>query len=124
VRTRLQLVSDWPALAHTARYNCDHLASLCSVSKRQLERFFMDRFNQTPKDWMQSLRMCNARQLIQRGFSTKAAAAELSYGGPCQFCRKFKAHHGNPPQHFAPMLEGRVLQTMSPSVHSRDLKKP
>jgi len=100
--SRLLEVKDWPAMAQAAEYRCEKLAAKCLMSERQLERFFITEFKQTPKQWMQALRMQRARCFIARGYSTKAAANELFYKGPGQFCREFKKYHGQPPQSYAP----------------------
>jgi transcriptional regulator GlxA family with amidase domain len=93
-------ITDWSALARAANYKCEIVAATCRVSERQLERLFLARFNQTPKQWMQALRMRTARELIERGYSTKAIADELHYKGSCQFCRAFKKYFGRSPQYF------------------------
>src|SRR6266545_2101124 len=90
--SRLLGVQDWVRVARNARYRCNHMAVLCSVSERQLERFFLSQFQKTPKHWLQSLRMSQALELIKRGYSTKATATELHFAGSCQFCREFKKH--------------------------------
>jgi transcriptional regulator GlxA family with amidase domain len=112
-RSRLYLVTDWPVAARSARYRCENLASECFVSERQLERFFVRQFQQTPKQWMQTLRMRLAQGLIQRGYSTKAVADELCYKGACQFCREFKKHFGYSPQYCTAVPGCRVSSMMS-----------
>jgi AraC-like DNA-binding protein len=103
--SRLLRIEDWAYIARNAHYLCNRMAVLCSVSERQLERFFLKQFEQTPKRWLQSLRMSYALGLIKRGYSTKAAAQELHFRGPSQFCREFKKHFGHPPGNYAPEVE-------------------
>ena len=94
-------MTDWPARARAARYNCGNLASDCLVSERQLQRFFLAHLKKTPKEWMQRLRMEIACDLVQGGRFIKAIAEELCYGGPCQFCREFKKYFGQTPLRYA-----------------------
>lgn len=106
-------MADWPALVREAQFRCEDLAALCFVSERQLERFFVAQFGHRPKEWIQHFRMQTALQLLRRGYSTKAAAFEVCYEGPCQFCREFKKYFGCSPQHFAPALSCRIPSMMS-----------
>jgi transcriptional regulator GlxA family with amidase domain len=107
--SRLLGVQDWVRVARNARYQCNQMAVLCSVSERQLQRFFLAQFQQTPKHWLQSLRMGQALELIKRGYSTKATAHELHFGGPCQFCRKFKKYFGHSAGYYAPQSKMSCL---------------
>jgi transcriptional regulator GlxA family with amidase domain len=116
--SRLFLSNDWVALARAAHFKCEQLAAHCFVSERQLERFFSIKFQQTPKQWMQALRMRLAREFLERGYTTKAVAQELHYAGPCQFCREFKRFYHKQPHHFAPQPECRVPSMMSDLAQS------
>ena len=115
--SRLSLINDWAGLAGAAQYKCELLAAHCFVSERQLERYFLLKFQQTPKQWMQALRMKLARELLERGYTTKAVAHKLHYAGSCQFCREFKKFHHHPPLNFAPHPECRVSSMMSGLAH-------
>ena len=43
-----------------------------------------------------------AKDLVEQGYSSKAAAAELKFATDAHFCREFKKVFGSPPQSFAP----------------------
>jgi transcriptional regulator GlxA family with amidase domain len=121
VSTRLDAVTDWATAAQSARYKCENIAAAYLVSDRHLERYFLKRFEVSPKQWMQSLRMEIARTLLRRGYSTKAAAEELCYEGASQFCREFKKHFGRSPQDLASSLASRVWSRMSGSAKQMEL---
>lgn len=100
---RLSRVQNWEQLAQRAEFRPIVMASLCSVSLRQLERFFRQRFNSTPQVWARQLRCRIARQHISEGWLNKAVAAELHFGNESHLCHEFKRLLGAPPQAFAPM---------------------
>jgi AraC-like DNA-binding protein len=99
---RLDRVGDWPGLAKQADYSASKLADLCYMSLRQLERYMAGRFGKTPQRWFLELRCELARKLIEQGYSTKAASAELNFSSPAHFCHVFKKIYSVPPQTFSP----------------------
>lgn len=106
--SRLNRINDWEKLGRQAKFRCVDMAALCSVSERQLERFFISILNDRPKHWLQTLRMRAALGLMQAGYSTKAAAAELHFSGPSQFIRAFKKFYKKLPQEFSPIPGCRI----------------
>ena len=104
---RLLRIDDWEGLAEQAGFEPGKMADLCPISLRQLERFFAERFHQTPKEWVVELKCRLAQQLVARGYTTKDVAAELKFASESHFCHEFKRFHGVPPQAFAPIFEGR-----------------
>jgi len=122
IPSRLSMITNWALLAPIAKYNCENLAGACLVSKRQLERFFLTKFKQTPKEWMQMFRMGLARNLIEHGYTTKAVASELHYNGCCHFCREFRKHYGQNPQFYSPKPRCRISSMMSPFAHPSALR--
>ena len=99
---RLLRITDWENLARQADFEPGKMADLCPVSIRQLERFFAERFHQTPREWAKALQCRLARGLIACGYSTKAAASELRFADESHFCHEFKRLYGVCPQTFAP----------------------
>jgi transcriptional regulator GlxA family with amidase domain len=89
-------------LGAQAKYDPAGLAGLCSVSLRQLERHFRDHKGTTPRKWLRQLQCRKARELIEKGYSTKAAAAEVHCSSEAVLCHFFKKVYGRPPQFFAP----------------------
>ena len=95
---RLEAIQEWETLAKQADYQPGNMAALCPISLRQLERFFAEKFHQTPGEWVRLLRCRLALQLISEGYSTKAAAAELRFASESHFCHEFKKTYGVSPQ--------------------------
>ncbi len=92
----------WEQLALEADFNSAKMASLCSISGRQLQRIFKRNFNCTPSHWLRELQCRMAKELIAQGYSNKAAASELKFASQSHFCREFKRVFGASPQTFAP----------------------
>jgi AraC-like DNA-binding protein len=97
---------DWEQLARDAAFKPARLAILCSISERQLQRIFANTFHCTPRKWLRKFQCRLAKELIARGYSTKAAAAELNFATEAHFCREFKKVFGASPQCFAPNQPG------------------
>lgn len=101
MRSRLNRIQDWVVLVKRAEYEPRRLAQLCEISLRQLERFTRDRFGQTLKHWVRSLRLTEAEVLLRNGTSAKSTAIELGYKQLSHFSRDFKKHAGLAPAAFA-----------------------
>jgi len=93
---------EWEELAEKADFNLAKMAARSGLSIRHLQRIFLRDFHCTPKQWLRELRCRRARRLILKGYSSKAAAAELKYATAAHFCREFKKVFGVSPQSFAP----------------------
>ena len=100
--SRLLKVADWEKVAAHASFKPETMASVCSVTLRQLERFFKLQFGQSPSAWSRELRCRLAVTLISTGYSTKATAKELGFASPSHFCHAFKTVYMISPQSFAP----------------------
>src|SRR5215472_12563148 len=105
--SRLLDIQNWEKLAHEANFRPESMAALCTVSLRQLERFFIKTFHQTPKKWARQLRCRLALNLIAQGWSSKAVAGQLHFWDESHFCNDFKRVYGAPPQAFAPSYDGQ-----------------
>ncbi len=93
---------EWERIAELADFNQAKMAALCGLSQRHLQRIFKRDLLCTPTQWLRELRCRRAKELILRGYSSKAAAAELKYASGAHFCREFKKVFGVSPQCFAP----------------------
>lgn len=100
---RLSKIEDWEQLAKEAKFRPGQVAALCGVSDRQLERYFKERFNTTPGQWLRRCRCRFAQALIAQGFASKAVAADLHFASSAHFCREFKKEFGSAPQDFSPV---------------------
>jgi AraC-like DNA-binding protein len=106
--SRLLDVSDWEKVASDAAYEPKTMACHCSVSLLELERFFKLRIGQSPAAWIRHLRCQRAVKLILAGYSSKAAAEELGFASPADFCHEFKRVYGVLPLAFAPVRTRRA----------------
>jgi transcriptional regulator GlxA family with amidase domain len=100
--SRLDRILDWTELASNANYSPVTMAALAPVSLRQLERYFVEKFGKTPREWVRELQCQKARELIEQGYSNKATVAALRFTNEAEFCRIFKKIYGYPPQYFGP----------------------
>jgi AraC family transcriptional regulator len=90
----------WDELAKASGYNARKLASLCSISLRQLEREFKRIFNRPPQKWLDRQRIETAKQMLMDGQSIKAVAFDLGYKQSSHFCRQFKITYRMTPSEF------------------------
>jgi AraC-like DNA-binding protein len=113
MNSRLDSIADseWEGLTIAARYAPESMAAYCSVSLRQLERFFKNHFGETPECWMLKLRCRHAPRLIRQGYATGAVAHELNFTSTSHFCRAFKKLQGRTPQAFAPLRRPEVAKS-------------
>jgi transcriptional regulator GlxA family with amidase domain len=115
---RLLRIQNWEKLAVEAKFEPARMAALCPISLRQMQRFFVQQFAQTPSEWAGVLRGRLALKLVLRGWQNKAIAEELGYADESHFCHAFKRVYGFPPQTYAPMFSGRS------HIASRGLAEP
>jgi AraC-like DNA-binding protein len=94
----LLATQDWEQLAFQAEFKPSRMACLCALSERQMQRIF-NFWSVFGNGW--SIRPL-AKDLILKGYSSKAVAAELKFANESHFCREFKKRFGNPPTHFSP----------------------
>lgn len=95
-------IEDLEKRAWDADFKPGALASLCGLEVRQLQRDFRKDFKTTPTDWLRRLRCRLAVERLTKGYSTKATATELKFGGPSGLCHDFQKVYGVSPQSFAP----------------------
>jgi AraC-like DNA-binding protein len=85
---------NWVEVVRRAEFSPAKMAALCSISERRLQRIFKRHLKRTPREWLRELQCRLAKQLIEQGYSSKAAAAELSFATDAQLQREFKKIFG------------------------------
>jgi AraC-like DNA-binding protein len=79
------------------------LASLRGKTVRQLEREFLRNFSQTPEQWINQLRLRDAKALLEEGKKVKEVASAMGYTHLESFSRAFKQSFGVPPSEIGSM---------------------
>jgi AraC-like DNA-binding protein len=110
---------EWEEVARQADFKAAKMASICSISERQLQRLFRQHLDCTPSHWLRTLQCRLARDLIARGATNKAVASELKFANESHFCREFKKFFGASPQTFAE-LDGHSPQARPTHGISKD----
>ena len=98
MKSRLDQVRDWPALAKTAKYQLKALARISKVSERQLRRYLWERFQKAPKHLLDAWRAEVARQDLDRGELVKAASNSACFSSSSNFNRFYKRVTGITPR--------------------------
>ena len=111
---------DWERVAVQAGFQPSHMAAICQISLRQLERLFAKAFHQTPKTWLRDFRCRLALGLITQGHSNKEVVAELRFGSSSHFCHDFRKAYAKSPRKAAECLSrcGNVANGQQMSVLS------
>ncbi len=110
--SRENTVSEHRAVTYATEYMLKHfsdaalstqaLASAAGVSDAYLRRLFKERYETSPKAYLQSLRLRHAKELLSLGFlSVGEIAAECGYASIYHFCRAFKSEIGMTPTEYA-----------------------
>jgi AraC-like DNA-binding protein len=98
VKSRLDRVKDWPAVARQAHFQLRQLALMLKASERNIRRYIWKRFKKRKKratQWLDELRAADAERELKRGESGKAAAAAAHYAHQSSFARSFKRLTGS-----------------------------
>jgi transcriptional regulator GlxA family with amidase domain len=104
MKSGLDQVADWTALARRAQFRPAIMAALSGVSLRQLERYFALRFGTSPSRWVRGVRCTLARDYISQGWTDKAVVSELNFVDTSHLCHEFKRIYRTSPQTFAPSV--------------------
>jgi AraC family transcriptional regulator len=110
--SRLDRIKDWESPSKETNYSTSALAKRCGVSPRQLERYFVAKFNQTPHQWLHEARLRRALELLCDGSSVKEVASLLGYRVASHFSQDFKHTHGIPPSHYP--AQNTLFHTLRP----------
>src|SRR5579872_2116061 len=97
MNTRLISIQDWGEMAEQAAWSVAHLAKLCRVSVRSLERYFATEMGKSPKAWLIEQRQKRARELLRDRCTVKETAVFLSFKHSSHLTNAFKNHWGHSP---------------------------
>ncbi len=95
--SRLNRIGDWETLARRAEYCATALADSVGVTDRHLRRFFQATFERTPQQYLNDLRLREAREALDRGVCVRCASVFFGYAHVSGFSRAFKEAFGAPP---------------------------
>ncbi len=104
--------SRYEIIAPALRYMTEHygdtsirnesLAALCGVSTVYFRKLFSSLEKTSPINYLQSVRIAKAKELLGTGFFSVSEIAEYTgYSGICHFSRMFKAKTGQSPGEYA-----------------------
>ena len=102
----------WAEHARSAGYDERRLAMHRQITVRQLQRQFQRDLNRAPEEWLNELRMVDARQLLLEARQVKEVACQLGFKQQSNFFRKFKETYRMTPSQFA--REAAQNQAKSP----------
>lgn len=92
----------WESLAIEAKFSPHHLAALCNVSLRTLQRRFDEIYGMPIGQWMRNYRVSQAYQRIAAGEPVKVVAYDLGFKQLSHFSRVFKEIYGVAPTMVSP----------------------
>lgn len=98
----------WLHAAHEARYSMKRLAQVVRMNPKQLRRFFQERFQRGPKDFLDDMRARRSAAALRAGFSGKEVAGAFHYRDAAHLNHSLKKHLGLTPAQLCPR------QTRSP----------
>ena len=97
MRSRLDAIADWKRVARKCGYRVDKIAQNVGLTTREIERYFSKRYRLSPKEWVDNLRMADARRCLQRGMTIKEVALRLGFKHAQDFSRAYGRINGAPP---------------------------
>src|SRR5882672_2046921 len=117
-------IQEWEKLAKESKYQPGLMAANCTIGLRQLERFFAQNFERSPKVWAKELQMSLALRLISQGWKNTAVVEELGFANESHFCHEFRKFYGASPRAFAPLYGGRAVKGTGITVDGRSSGVP
>lgn len=97
---------------YTERLSVGELAAMAHMSIPTFHQHFKTMTATSPLQYMKSLRLTQARQMLQAGARVKAVAHDVGYESESQFSREYRRFFGFPPSgeggSHAPGASGRV----------------
>lgn len=88
--------TDWPAIAHRARYRVAGLVELYGKDRLWVWRLWQRKCGCAPKVWLEELRAQAAVRPAVAGYKTEEIAEELFYADASHLTHDFRQHFGQP----------------------------
>ena len=83
--------------AHKADFQLELLCRELHVSRATLYRLFKERTGLSPREYILSYRLEQARTMLEKGLSVKSAGISCGFSDQFYFSKAFKEHFGMPP---------------------------
>jgi AraC-like DNA-binding protein len=96
----LNRIEDWLEKAERAKYRASDWAMECSVSERQLCRYFHDHCRTSPRQWLNQVRMWKSLPLLLETKYVAGVAQELRFDRVDTFAEVFRRHFDCSPREF------------------------
>lgn len=112
-RVRIRDGRNWLQLARQAQYRSAVLASLLSVSPRQLHRYTRRVFGRSPQAWLDDQRLSLAGGLLRQWRCVKAVSYELGFKQVSHFSREFKRHYGLSPARYVAWCDAEEARRLA-----------
>lgn len=83
----------------------NHFAKIACTSSRTLSRLFIKELGLSFGNWRKQLRLINAIEMLDKGFSVSQISFELGYNSPSAFIEMFRKDFGVPPGKYGSNME-------------------
>lgn len=87
----------WFEAAHEAKYSMSRLAQVVRMNPKQLRRFFQERFQRGPKEFLDDMRARRSAAALRAGFTGKEVAGAFHYRDAAHLNHSLKKHLGLTP---------------------------
>ena len=95
--SHLDNVKDWEEQAVRAKYRVSTLAKMCSITERQLRRYFQEKFRSAPYAWITKRRLKRIKSLLVQDVAIKQLAIDAGFSQTSNFSRLYKKFYGTTP---------------------------
>jgi len=105
-------IQDWLELHYNQPISFEKLATKFDLSVRSLNRRFKDALDQTPSDYLQQIRINNAKELLQNtNLSINEIADKVGYPDPSYFTSTFKKRLNTTPISYRKTVRAKLFQS-------------
>jgi AraC-like DNA-binding protein len=94
-------LENWEGLAIKAQFRAAGMAKIIGVSLRTVQRHFRTNYELSVQEWLNSVRLDRALELLRQGERTKEVAFQLGFKQVSHFSREFKRRFGISPSELA-----------------------